>query len=58
MKKFAVIRTYEYTRTIWVEASDEDEARKIAGVVNDGDHSMWTESDCHNLTGETVQEEE
>lgn len=58
MPRFAVIHTYEYTRTRWVEARNADEASDFANGTNTSDKAEWVESDVHTFVDETVQEEE
>lgn len=55
MPKFAVIHSYEYTKTVFVEAADEDEASRIANAPGG---PPFIESDEHRLTDEFIQEEE
>lgn len=56
MPKFAVIHTYEYTKTMFLDAKDADEASEIANGKNPP--GEFVESDHHNFTDEVVQEEE
>lgn len=57
MPRYAVIQTYEYTKTCFVNAASADEARDIANGPSTPENE-WVDCDAHNLIDEIVQEEE